>query len=110
MSRHDEYLWDEALPELIPEVADILNGFTHERWGEVCEAINEHISLTHEFRAPVPSQQDLFEMNEKPRREADAARIRKLEEEVKVYEKDILRVHGGQYTTIEYGSVVIHDS
>jgi pantothenate kinase type III len=101
------YFWDEALPEMIEQFD--WSGVSPEQWDTISNALNEHVSNSREFMAPVPSSQDIFEMNERPRRSADAERIADLEAAVAAYGRDIIRVKGGSYTTIENGRVAIYD-
>ena len=101
------YYWDEALPDLIEEID--WSVISREQWEKIGKALDQHVDTAREFMPPVPSGRDLFEMNERPRREADAERIASLERQLRAYNDDIIRVKGGAYTSIDNGRVVIHD-
>ena len=101
------YYWDEALPEIIEDID--WSVISREQWEEIGKALDEHVNTSRDFMPPVPSSWDLFEMNERHRRDAEAERIASLERQLRAYNDDIIRVKGGAYTSIDNGRVVIHD-
>ena len=108
------YIWDEAISNAFEEAGvdiGILDVITREQWSHISRGLNEHAEVAPEFFAPHPSSYDLFEMNEEPKRRADAERIAHLEKQLGIYEKDVKRVHGGQsnHADVEQGRVVIYD-
>lgn len=100
MSRNEQgYVWDEALPELIEDVD--FSRVTPEQWDAISDALNEHVSASREYMAPVPSGREIAEMEFRPKRDAMQEEIDRLKFEVRAYDKHL--THGSQflYTTVD---------
>ena len=92
------YYWDEALPELVPELD--WSSITPEQWEKISEALDEHVSTASEFDAPTPSSRDIAEMNYRPEREAMRDEIARLEEQVLAYRKSVADRRGVPLRTV----------
>lgn len=97
------YMWDEVLPEVVDEID--WSSVTSEQWRAISDALDEHVSNSHDFMPPTPSTRDMQELNDLPKIQSLQRQLRAAEEEIDAYRNSVKRRRHAEHVWIENGSV-----
>lgn len=97
------YYWDEALPDIIPEVE--WSSVSPSRWDIISDHLNENVSNSRDFMAPVPSSRAIQEMNDAPEISRLKSELAKAQDDIAVFVNSVKRRLGASEVYIQYGEV-----
>lgn len=90
------YLWDEALPDMFPEIdwSPIVD------WDEVSDALDGHVDASRDFMPPTPSGSEIYAINHGHEVDHLKAEVARLEREVETYRSSVARRRGVPLTNV----------